>query len=462
MKLKLLGKYLIIISSILTPIDVFLINQKYWPSFTWEILSLTFLLITFNLGLAFLYLEVDAVKRKSRAKVFLIISFLLWLLGLNFKVNHWFGANALVIVGSFMFAFAYLPLLVKSRYEKWKNFTSSNIQTLTVSLADLLSLMLILTGFLFKFMHWPFAFLLIIIGSILLVISFLGWNQIFKSSIQLRKKAEEELQNAFGELKEKHLIIEEKNKEITDSINYAKRIQTAILPSENDFISLFKDAFILFKPKDIVSGDFYWITKKQNYIFYATADCTGHGVPGGFMSMLGCSFLNEIIVEKNIDEPAEILNQLRDRVISSLKQSDLVGENKDGMDIVLIRIDIQRNELTHASANNEFYIIRDKEMLFFKPNKQPIGFYNSEMVPFNQHIFQLKEGDCIYTFTDGYADQFGGEKGKKLKYKNLESILLQNHLHSFSEQNKIYDSFIESWKGDLEQNDDICVIGIRI
>src|SRR5690606_7613417 len=145
--------------------------------------------------------------------------------------------------------------------------------------------------------------------------SFFGWNQIFKSSIRFRKTAEDQLQNAFGELKEKHLIIEEKNKEITDSINYAKRIQTAVLPDGKLLNNFFDESFILFHPKDIVSGDFYWMTEESDYFFYATADCTGHGVPGAFMSMLGCSFLNEIIIEKKILEPAEILNKLREKII---------------------------------------------------------------------------------------------------------------------------------------------------
>ncbi|MFZ5553082.1 MAG: tetratricopeptide repeat protein [Bacteroidota bacterium] len=263
-------------------------------------------------------------------------------------------------------------------------------------------------------------------------------------------------------IEEQKAIVEEKQKEIVDSINYAKRIQNAILPDEKDFASLFTDAFVLFKPKDIVSGDYYWVTEKKSFIFYATADCTGHGVPGGFMSMLGNSFLNEIVMEKNISEPSAILNELRDKVIAALKQTGNVGENKDGMDIVLTRFDLEHKKLLYASANNDFYIIRNNELLVCRPDKQPIGYYNDTMKPFSQHEVQLEKGDCVYTFTDGYADQFGGAKGKKLKYKNLESLLMKNHTLPFAEQKEVLNDFIENWRGELEQNDDICLIGIKI
>lgn len=462
MTLKKLGTYFIIGSLILIALDIYLIANGYINSFSAQVIPICILLSTFSLGLSLPSLNAPPHKRMAHLKIYFIISFLIWLTGLYFKVNLWFGASILVILGSFLFAFATLPLLVKHRYEKWKSFTSSSLQTLIVSLADLLSLMLILMGFLSKFMHWPGSISMITTGGVLLVISFFGWNQIFKSSIRFRKTAEDQLQNAFGELKEKHLIIEEKNKEITDSINYAKRIQTAVLPDGKLLSNFFDESFILFHPKDIVSGDFYWMTEESDYFFYATADCTGHGVPGAFMSMLGCSFLNEIIIEKKILEPAEILNNLREKIIYSLKQSENVGENKDGMDIVLIRIHKNKKELVYAAANNEFYIIRNHEILYLKANKQPVGFYQNEKIPFTQHRIELNKDDRIYTFTDGFPDQFGGHKGKKLKYKYFEELILKNHLLPFHEQNKNYTTFLNNWKGDLEQNDDICVIGIKI
>ncbi|MBC7865521.1 MAG: SpoIIE family protein phosphatase, partial [Bacteroidia bacterium] len=218
--------------------------------------------------------------------------------------------------------------------------------------------------------------------------------------------------------------LEEKNKEITDSINYAKRIQTAFIPSEKIFTSHFPDSFVYFKPKDIVSGDFYWIAKKNDRIFYVTADCTGHGVPGGFMTMLGLSFLEEIIEIKGEMNTDAVVNYLRDRIVTTLKQGGDAGESKDGMDLAVCCVDKEKRRLTYSAANNSIYIARNGELLELKPDKQPCGFYH-EPKPFTKREVQLESNDIIYSFTDGYADQFGGKQGKKFRYKALETILLE-------------------------------------
>lgn len=260
-------------------------------------------------------------------------------------------------------------------------------------------------------------------------------------------------------------VVEEKNKQITASINYAQKIQTALLPDHSEFTGIFPQSFVLFKPKDIVSGDFYWCTSvpgKPHIKLYATADCTGHGVPGGFMSMLGTSFLNEIVNEKGITEPADILNLLREKVISALKQTGALGESKDGMDITLLKLDESSNRLTYASANNSFYIIHSHELAELKPDKMPVGYYDGIARPFTQHTINLQKGDTIYTFTDGYADQFGGSRNKKFTYKQLKDLIVSIHEQPVEEQKRILESTLEQWQGSYEQVDDICMIGVKI
>ena len=262
--------------------------------------------------------------------------------------------------------------------------------------------------------------------------------------------------------------LEDKNREITDSIRYAKNIQNALIPGEEKFNACFKESFVLFKPKDIVSGDFYWVHKKGNLSFYVTADCTGHGVPGGFMTMLGLAFLEEIIVGQNHKEPAEVLNLMRDKIISTLNQSGKVGESKDGMDISICCVDYSNMELRYAAANNNLYVVRksgdnatQKELIELSADRQPCG-YSEFAKPFTQHSFNRKEGECIYTFTDGFADQFGGPKEKKFRYKQFEELLLLHSHLSFPDQKAILNMANEDWKGNLEQVDDLLVIGIRI
>ncbi|MFO0322183.1 MAG: PP2C family protein-serine/threonine phosphatase [Bacteroidota bacterium] len=262
-------------------------------------------------------------------------------------------------------------------------------------------------------------------------------------------------------IEQKHEEVLHQKKEITDSINYAKSIQRAFLPTEDQFRSYFKESFIFFQPKDIVSGDFYWVYEKENILFYATADCTGHGVPGGFMTMLGLSFLDDVIVSKATKNPAEALNLMRDKIVNTLKQSGNIGENKDGMDIIICCIDKVKSELVYASANNPLYLIRENELQIYKGDKQPCGIHH-ENKPFTSYTIKIKPNDCIYTFTDGFADQFGGTNRKKFRYKQFEDLLLKNVSDSLIEQKNKLTAAFEAWKGDLEQVDDILVIGLKI
>ena len=279
-------------------------------------------------------------------------------------------------------------------------------------------------------------------------------------------KSRLELEQSKVEIQKQKDDLQEKNREITDSINYARDIQSALIPSGKKFRSHFSDSFVLFAPKDIVSGDFYWVQEKKDHIFYVTADCTGHGVPGGFMTMLGLSFLDEIIIGQDILDPSEVLNQLRDRIITTLSRSGREGDKKDGMDIIVCCIDKQKKELRFA-ANISVYMVSQncynghEQMLEIKGDRQPCG-YSQLNNPFVTRKISLKSGDCIYTFTDGYPDQFGGPKGKKFRYKQLEDLLTKNSLLPFAQQRDVLQTTLEKWKGSLLQVDDVLVIGVKV
>jgi serine phosphatase RsbU (regulator of sigma subunit) len=257
-------------------------------------------------------------------------------------------------------------------------------------------------------------------------------------------------------------IIQEKNKSITDSINYAQRIQMAILPDDELFHSFLPDAFIFFQPKDIVSGDFYWITELGDFIFYATADSTGHGVPGGFMSVLGASLLNEVVNEKKVTEPAAILDLMKAKIIGALKQKGETGENKDGMEMVICRLNKKTKELSFAAANNPLWLVRDGKLTEYKADKQSVGIGSENEQPFSQHSIALKPNDIIYTITDGFADQFGGTKGKKFKYKPLQELLVSISHEPMKRQSEMLRETFVMWQGNLEQVDDVLVIGVKI
>lgn len=274
------------------------------------------------------------------------------------------------------------------------------------------------------------------------------------------------------ELVHQNEIIEEKNKDITDSINYAEKIQRAILPDPERIQKALPESFILFQPRDIVSGDFFWYAEppvqagKGPAILLAAADCTGHGVPGAFMSMINTSLLNEAVNEKKILQPNEILNQVRRGIISALKQKGTSGEQKDGMDVGIISLEMQSGscKLQFAGANNSMYIIRKSDPSTIEeidPDPMPVAI-SDRMYDFKNNEIELVKGDSFYIFTDGYADQFGGPKGKKFKYLQFKQLLISIQDKSMAEQKHILDQTMVNWKGELEQIDDILVIGVRI
>ncbi len=257
-------------------------------------------------------------------------------------------------------------------------------------------------------------------------------------------------------------IIEIKSAEITDSIRYAKRIQQAKLPNKEEIYSLFPQSFVLFKPKDIVSGDFYFFHKKDQSIFIASADCTGHGVPGAFMSMIGSEKLEDAV--SNSTDTSEILKQLNKGIKFSLHQSDSDESTRDGMDIALCSVDKENRSIKFAGANRPIWIIRNgqEDIEEIKGTKSAVGGSSEDNQHFDTHVIQLQRGDTFYISTDGYADTFGGQKEKKLTTKKFKEILLSIQNKSLKEQGIHLDNYIEDWKGEIEQVDDILVIGVRL
>ena len=312
-----------------------------------------------------------------------------------------------------------------------------------------------------------FRDLLLIISFFVLVLVAIGAFLLFKSNRKVRAK---------------NKIVEEQHKEITDSINYAQRIQSAMISNDEAWKQISPHRSIFFQPKDVVSGDFYWahFNVEKNLAIWSVADCTGHGVPGAFMSVLGSSFLTDIIVDDGETDPAKILDLLRKKVITSLTKK---GEDqpKDGMDLGLCVWEKDTNTLHFAGANNPLYVLRRKEnaaehefkrfidipeanhvLLEVPPNKMPIGSYSGNEAPFKSTSLQLFLGDTLILSTDGYADQFGGELGKKLKSRPFKEFLLGIQNESMSEQSVSLEGYFEEWKGSHDQLDDVCVVGIRI
>ncbi|HIO73054.1 MAG TPA: hypothetical protein EYN38_08140 [Flavobacteriales bacterium] len=265
-------------------------------------------------------------------------------------------------------------------------------------------------------------------------------------------------------------VIEEKNKDITDSINYAQKIQEAILPSHEDITKHLPENFILFKPKDIVSGDFYWFSERDGKALIIAADCTGHGVPGAFMSMIGNSLLNEIVNEKGATQPAEILQKLKEGVIKSLSQTGEAGTQKDGMDIALCAFDMANLKLEFSGAYNPLFRIRNGELEETRSDRMPIGVYSDDGGKvFTNYPMDMEKGDMYYFFTDGFVDQFGGPKGKKFMGKRFKALLMELHQLPMNEQSRKLDEVIEDWKAHVmgdgntyEQMDDILIIGVRV
>jgi serine phosphatase RsbU (regulator of sigma subunit) len=299
----------------------------------------------------------------------------------------------------------------------------------------------------------------------ILIISFVGLAAISLFLVLLifsykqKQKINAEINLKNQKLEIAYNVVEEKNREITDSINYAKRIQNAILPPRKLVKEYIPDSFILYKPKDVVAGDFYWMEQKEDKILFAAADCTGHGVPGAMVSVICNNGLNRSVREYGLIDPGKILDKTRDVVISEFEKSE--EEVKDGMDISLCALDFKNQTLCWAGANNPLWIIRNSEIVETKSDKQPIGVVDNPQ-PFTTHKIELQKGDVIYVFTDGFQDQFGGERGKKFKSANFKKLLLSIYSEPMGKQHEILDKTFEDWKGSLEQLDDVCVIGVRL
>ena len=263
-------------------------------------------------------------------------------------------------------------------------------------------------------------------------------------------------------VRERTAEIEEQKEEITSSIEYASRIQRAMLPMNDHFKNLFSDYFIIFKPRDIVSGDFYWIGEDDKHIFFTVADCTGHGVPGAFMSTLGISSLNEIITNNDDLQANTVLNLLREKIITSLHQTGKEGEAADGMDLALCVLHKNRKTLQYSGSYNPLFIFQGGEFKEYKADRMPIGIYYGEKVTFTNYEINVKKGDTVYILSDGLPDQFGGPDGSKYKKSNLKKLLLEIYYRPMVEQRNIIENEFKNWKGSADQIDDITMIGVRI
>jgi serine phosphatase RsbU (regulator of sigma subunit)/HAMP domain-containing protein len=263
------------------------------------------------------------------------------------------------------------------------------------------------------------------------------------------------------ELKTKELEI--LFKQVTDSIHYAKRIQEAILPPNNLVKQILPESFVLYKPKDIVSGDFYWIDKKKEWCYFAAVDCTGHGVPGAFMSIVGYNLLKDILKNTDSMQPSIIMDKMNDGVANTLHTNTTSGkQTKDGMDMTLCALNYDTLELQFSGAFNPLYIIRGNELIQYKADKFPVGMFIGEKQNFTNHSIQLQKGDSIYIFSDGYADQFGGPKGKKFMAGNFRQLLSDVSKLPIERQKTMLNQTIEEWRGNLEQVDDILIIGVKV
>ncbi|MES2567566.1 MAG: two-component regulator propeller domain-containing protein [Bacteroidota bacterium] len=308
------------------------------------------------------------------------------------------------------------------------------------------------------YLRWWF-FVLSGIILILSIYSFIKYRT--KKLIKEKEVLEHKVTERTSELKSANLNLSIAIEEIKDSINYAERIQSSILPETSVIKEHLPNGFILFKPRDVVSGDFYWFNKTEGKIFLACVDCTGHGVPGAFMSMIGNSLLNEIVLTKKIISPSAILSNLNKSIFKVLKQN--TSESRDGMDMALCMIDLNTNTLTYSGANRELLLIRDSKLIEYKPTKNAIGGFTDSDTIFKETIIDVLPDDKFYMTTDGYADQFGGEKGKKLMTKNFKEFLMQIHPLSMNKQEEELDKKIMNWMGNAHaQVDDILVIGIQL
>ncbi len=291
----------------------------------------------------------------------------------------------------------------------------------------------------------------------LLIFFFIRYQS--RSLIEARKLLKEK-DLAFNEIERQREELEYKNKNITDSLVYASYIQQALLPSEAYFRAVLGESFVFYNPKEIVSGDFYWISENNNKVFVVAADCTGHGVPGAFMSMIGVELLNKIIIDQKVEKPSEILTLLSKGIERTFKGAELTGKTmRDGMDIGLCVIDHNNKMLEYAGAFFPLYIIRDNKLTEIKGDRLTVGLMTEHL--FTNNNLELEDNDIIYMFSDGYTDQFGGPGNKKFMYRRFRHLLLSIHSFPMEDQMMILKDSIASWQLDNEQVDDQMVIGFR-
>ncbi len=270
----------------------------------------------------------------------------------------------------------------------------------------------------------------------------------------------EEMVRQKDEVERQSRKVVELYKNVTDSIRYAKRLQESILPPEKRIKELLPDSFVLYRPKDIVSGDFYWVQRVGDKVLFAAVDCTGHGVPGAFMSLVGHNGLNQAIRQRRFVHPSEVLMDLN-QIAYEMLHRDRDQFVRDGMDIALCALDTERMELEYAGANSPLYLVRDGNVMQYTADKRPIGGFEPDGTGFTDHRIKLKKGDVVYIFSDGYADQFGGEKGKKFMYRQFRELLSSIHTQPMDRQKGLLIEALNEWKGPHEQVDDILVIGMR-
>lgn len=273
-----------------------------------------------------------------------------------------------------------------------------------------------------------------------------------------RKIAEKSIQN-------KNKVLQETQKDFLDSVNYAQRLQEAILPNQDKIKEYTSEGFILYKPKDIVSGDAYWLSRTEEHIFIAAIDCTGHGIPGAMLTILANNLLREIILKQQVKDPGEILNTLDKELMATFNNEEHVQQTLDGLDIVLLRLDKESDELSYAAALRPLFIVRSGEYFELKGDRYPIGLLEGITKKFSTYTFKLQKNDSIYLYSDGYADQFGGPKqkqgGKKFTKKKLRELLLSIQDMPMDEQLSFLDYVHNNWKQEMEQTDDIVVIGLE-
>ena len=397
----------------------------------------------FSLGGALVPMNFDNAKRNKIKKIYFIAALTLTGAGFVLKHHSLLGGGVGLVTGVLWYCFAYAPLEVKYKYLKWKPFSKSRLEIISLSFIDFFGLTLVSLGLLLTVLKWPHSIKFLILGVLILAVGLVFWNFKFKKQVVQRKKSED--------------LLKSQHKEITDSINYARRIQSAILPNKSFLKTHLKESFVLYKPKDIVAGDFYWMKVVDNKVLFAVADCTGHGVPGALVSVVCNNALNRSTSEFGLTEPGVILDKTRDLVIGEFEQSD--EQVSDGMDIAFCCL--EGNSLKYAGANNPLWVINENGVTEIKSDKQPIGKYPKNM-PFTTHTLELQKGDTIYLFSDGFPDQFGGENEKKYKRKKMKDFLISVRAHSMKEQHELLNQEFESWKGKFEQLDDVCIMGVRI